>query len=241
MAKKKIKIKFLNDAPVTFSFAVIAILLAVLDTFVFKHKLNNSVLFTPTTAQGTFPFAVSDFYSYLRLFLHIFGFNSEYTLVLNLTFVLLLGQEMEKKYGSVIIALMMGVASIVTGVLCAVTCKLPCRGASAIVFMLLVLNGLAFVSKNTISLASIGVFALFIAKEIIQKPENGILAVVISLAGGVCGSLFAFLASPTARKTRKENITVESYEAPKKSLFGRKKEKSSASDSEETVIGELKF
>ena len=39
MAKKKFKLKFAYDAPVTLAFALIAIVLFLLDTFAFKGKL----------------------------------------------------------------------------------------------------------------------------------------------------------------------------------------------------------
>ena len=92
MAKKKFKLKFAYDAPVTLAFALIAIVLFLLDTFAFKGKLNSFWLVTPTAAEGAFPFAFSDFHSIIRLFVHIFASPDRYVLICNLIFILLLKQ-----------------------------------------------------------------------------------------------------------------------------------------------------
>ena len=71
--------------------------------------------------------------------------------------------------------------------------------------MLILLDAMMNISKKKISASSIAVLILFIVRLYIVKNQNGIIDVIIVIAGGLCGSLFAFIASPKARKARKEN------------------------------------
>ena len=87
--------------------------------------------------------------------------------------------------------------------------------------------------------------ALFVCMQVMRKNLNGIIGVVIIAAGGLCGSLFAFLTSPKARKAKKNEAAMAEFNdansprfsvksTGKASRFGGKK---SYDDSEETVIG----
>ena len=242
MAKKKIKLKFVYDAPVTLSFALAVLVIFILDTFVFKGKLSGQWLLSPTAAGGVLPFAFSDFGSILRLFLHIFGYTDAPFLVCNLIFILLLGPAMEERYGSVIIGIMIFVAALFSGVLYACFCRVPACGAEPVVFMLVLLSCLMHLSRSKISASSIAVIALFVCMLVLRKNLNGPVGVVIVAAGGLCGSLFAFLTSPKARKAKKNEAALSEFNdenSPRFSVKSTRKPK--AYDDETTVVGTLEL
>ena len=254
MAKKKFKLKFAYDAPVTLAFALIAIVLFLLDTFAFKGKLNSFWLVTPTAAEGAFPFAFSDFHSIIRLFVHVFASPDRYVLICNLIFILLLGSTMEERYGSVIIGIMIFVSSLFSGVLNACFCKNPVGGAEPVVFMLILLWTMMHLSRSKISASAIAVIALFVCMELFSTNPNGVVGVAIVCAGGLCGSLFAFLTSPKAHKAKKSEAALAEFRdeasprfsvkstgkgeaAGAKSKWGAKK----PSDDETTVVGSIEL
>ena len=253
MSKKKLKLKFVYDAPVTLTFALVALLIFVLDTFAFKGKLSSRWLLSPTAAGGVLPFAFSDFTSILCLFLHVFGYTDAPFLVCNLIFILLLGPAMEERYGSVIIGIMIFVAALFSGVLNACFCRVPACGAEPVVFMLVLLCTMMHLSRSKISASSLAVIALFICMLVLRKNLNGIVGVVIIAAGGLCGSLFAFLTSPKARKAKKNEAAMAEFNDENSPRFSTKStskssdkpkwgaRKQSNFDDETTVVGSIEL
>ena len=244
MAKKKLKFKFVYDAPVTLSFALAVLAIFLLDTFAFKGKLTSQWLLSPTSAEGILPFAFSDFHSIIRLFFHVFGCGDSPFLLCNMIFVLLLGPAMEERYGSVIIGIMIFVAALFSGVLYACFCKLPACGAEPVVFMLILLSTMMHLSRSKISASSIAVIILFVCMQALRKNPNGAIGVIIIAAGGLCGSLFAFLTSPKARKAKKNESALEEFNdanSPRFSVKSTAKRGSSkdSSDDDTTVVGTL--
>ena len=248
MAKKKLKLKFVYDAPVMLTFALAVLVIFVLDTFVVKGKLAEKWLLSPTSAEGSLPFAFSDFTSIFRLFLHVLGGRDIPFLICNLIFIRLLGPEMEERYGSVIIGIMIFVAALFSGVLNACFCKIPVSGSEPVVFMLILRCAMMHLSRSTVSASALVVIILFAVMLVLRKNPNGVVGVVITLAGGLCGSLFAFLTSPKARKAKKneaamaqfndENsprFSVKSTGARGKASYGGRAD----SDDETTVVGTL--
>ena len=138
-SKSKIKMKLNYDAPVTIIFTLLSVLLFVLDWFLLKNKLNSTILITPT-CDGEFQFSFKSFFSYLRLFLYVFGSGEALSFFAKLVIISLLGSAMEERYGSMVIGIMIFVATIFTGVLSACCCKLPFSGSDAVVFMLILLD-----------------------------------------------------------------------------------------------------
>lgn len=246
MAKKKIKLKFVYDAPVTLSFALAVLVIFILDTFAFKGKLSGQWLLSPTAAGGFLPFAFSDFASILRLFLHVFGYTDPSFLLCNLIFVLLLGPAMEERYGSVIIGIMIFVAALFSGVLYACFCKVPACGAEPIVFMLVLLCTMMHLSRSKVSASSLVVIALFIGMLVLRKNMNGVIGVVIIAAGGLCGSLFAFLTSPKARKAKKNEAALSEFNDANSPRFsvkstGASRKKKPDYNDDTTVVGTLEL
>ena len=259
MAKKKIKFpyKVILDAPVPVFFVLICTVFFLIDTFLLKNNNNLNLTSSPTTAGGSLPFLISQPLSYLRLFLYVFGFSSPQMLVTDLIFIMLLGPAIEERYGSIVIAIMMAVSALFSGVLNACFCKTSLRGASCIIFMLIFLNSFMSLSKKKIPLSFIFVVVLYVIREVFEKTAGGVggaggaVAILICIAGGLCGSLFAFLTSPKARAEKKASALIEEIDSQsprfqKKSLFGKKRKNDDDdgdddSDDDSTIVGTLKF
>lgn len=238
---KKLNLKFSYDAPVSQSFVLISLVIFILDFFVLNLKLNQNYLLTPTPV-----FSIRDPLVILRTIIYIFGETDKVYLFTNLLFIILIGPVMEERYGSVIIGIMFFVAAFVTGSMSACFCKVAYRGCSSVVFMLLLLNAMMFFTKKTISATSITMVVLFICREFFIANPNGVVGTLIILAGGLAGSLFAFIASPKARKTRKENSGGLLNKAERLSKIDseptKTKKKPAPGSSDETIeVGTLKF
>jgi len=242
MAKKrsKVKFKFSYDAPVSLSFAIIALILFLIDSLLLKGKMNSNYLLTPTAVSGSLPFDFKNIISYLRLFAYVFGGSAPFTLISNLIFIILLGPEMENRYGSFVIGIMILVAVLVSGVLSASFCKFSVSGASPVVFMLIILDILMHLTKKTVSASAVAVICLFVASQFFVGNKNGLVGVLITLSGGLCGSLFAFMASPRARAAKK-NQKAEEKLPEKETQASRAKSKKNNESSDETIVASIKL
>lgn len=205
--KKKINIDV--DAPVTITFVLVSVILFAIDAFIAKGKWTQAFMSAPA-AEGDLAFTFSKASSYFRLLCYAFSAVSWEVLITNLLFVLLLGPAMEERYGTIVIGIMMVVSTLFAGVLNACFCKNSIQGCTAIVFMMIFLNSFMSFSKKKIPLSFVLIFILFIVREIFVKNPNGITGILIGIAGGLCGSLFAFLVSPKAKTARKSAKAADS-------------------------------
>ena len=261
MAKKKFKInlKVSYDAPVTLTFVLISAIIFLLNMFLTKSGKAvglQSLLASPTTQAGALPFIVKQPLSYLRLLLYIFGngeAGGEAVLFTNLILIMLLGPAMEERYGSVIIGIMMFVSALFSGVLNACFCNTSLVGAVPVVCMMIFLNAFMSFSKKKFPLSFAAVMVLFVVLQIFSGA--GAVRIIICIAGGLCGSLFAFLTSPKM-KSEKKNNSIASEPIKKRGGLLNKAEKiayaeeldknsprnkKSDDDDETTVVGTLKF
>ncbi len=249
MAKKKFKInlKFAMDAPVTLTFALISLILYLLDSLAFKGSLAQKILLSPTCQTGSLPFVVSQPVSFFRLILYAFSAVNWTALLANLLFVLLLGPAMEERYGSLVIGIMMGVSILFSGVLNAAFCPQSLKGCTSLVFMMIFLNSFMSFSKKKIPLSFIMIFALYIAYGILDKSTGNLLGTIVCVAGGLCGSLFAFLTSPKVKAEKKSGLLNKAEKAAyleeldSQSPRNASKKSKSDDDDNSTVVGTLKF
>ena len=265
MSKKKFKLnlKVSYDAPVTLSFVIICAVLFLLNSFLIKNGGLGKLLASPTTQAGTLPFIVKQPVSYLRLFLYIFGTGQTAgamtgegsVLITNLILIMLLGPSMEERYGSVIIGIMIFVSALFSGVLNACFCTESLVGAVPVVSMMIFLNAFMSFSKKTFPLSFAAVVVLFVFLEIFSGA--GAVKVIICIAGGLCGSLFAFLTSPKVKAAKKEasggaapgrggllsraERVAYAEELDSQSPRNKNNRSSSYNDDETTVVGTLKF
>lgn len=259
MSKKKFKFNFkvVLDAPVTVGFVLVSLILCLLDFQFLKGKLSQSILRSPTSVKGDLAFIISMPVSYFRLVLYAFGAANWTALLANLLFLLLLGPAMEERYGSIVIGIMIFVASLFSGVLNAAFCTVSLRGCAPVVFMMIFLNAFMSFSKKKIPLSFLLIFALLISYEIIDKTTGSAVGIIICIAGGLCGSLFAFLTSPKARAAKKAESDKGSgllskaekaayleeldSQSPRNKKSAGRNSKKNDDDDDSTLVGTLKF
>ena len=271
MAKKKFKfnLKVSYDAPVTLTFVFVCVIIFLLQLIFSKLGKNialNKVFLSPTTASGSLPFIVKEPLSYLRLLFYIFGnglltssANGASVLFTNLLILLLMGSSMEERYGSVIIGIMIFVSALFSGVLNACFCEESLVGAFPVASMMIFLTAFIAFSKKTIPLTFVTVFIFF--GFYVYSSGIGLIKLIICVAGGLCGSLFAFLTSPKVKAEKKSGKSsgagskgsgggllsraeklAYAEELDKNSPRNKKAvEDSDESDDDTTVVGTLKF
>ena len=256
MAKKKFNLKFSYDAPVTLSFVIISALLFLLSNYIIKNGALAGILASPTSQAGSLPFIVKAPLSYLRLFLYVFGSDEVTNYITDILIILMLGPAMEERYGSVIIGIMLFVSALFSGVLNASFCAESLIGPVPLVCMMTFLTAFMSFSNKTVPITFIATIIAFGYLAI--NSGMGALRFIICIAGGLCGSLFAFLTSPKVKAAKKKDDD-NGFAAPKRkggllsraekisyaeeidSQSPRNKKTSSSVDDETTVVGTLKF
>ena len=236
MAGKKVSIKINFDSKVSVAFVLLSLLFFLLKSFTAAFTIS------PTVQTGTNAFNASSISSYLNLVLFVFGAQNFSMLVINSIIILLLGNTLEETYGAFILAVMMTISTLFTGVLSACFCKNSIQGSNGIIFMLLFLTVASSLIKKKMPVSTFMVFALFIICSFLQDHSNGIIEVFITIAGGLCGSLFAFLASGKSRTSaKKKSPSIDDYSDENSPRFKNKKSKKNSFDDDETVVGTLNF
>ena len=136
------------NSPVILTFSIVVVLIHVFSEFtsidVSKH------FFTIYD-----PMSIKDPVAYFRLFSHILGHASWSHLTGNLTLVLLLGPILEERYGSRTVLIMILATALITGfvhIAVPLFDNMGLRGASGIVFMLIVLSSFV-IEKKALALA----------------------------------------------------------------------------------------
>ena len=255
MSKKKfnINLKVSYDAPVTLSFVIICALFFLLNVLLIRSgkALGFEKIFaSPTSQGGVLPFIPSAPISYVRLLLYIFGNEGGHAseLFTNLILIMLLGPSMEERYGSVIIGIMIFVSALFSGVLNACFLETSLVGCVPLVSMMIFLNAFMSFSKKKFPLSFAAVMVLFVLVQIFTGA--GVLRIIVCIAGGLCGSLFAFLTSPKVKAAKKESSggllnraekVAYAEELDRNSPRNKKSSKSSYDEDETTVVGTLKF
>lgn len=250
----KINLRITFNSPVVLTFCFLSALILFLDKTILGNKdFIASIFAVPGGVASAVPFNFKSGLDYVRLFTHVLGHADWTHLAGNLTFILLLGPLLEERYGSPMIALMIIVTALVTGVLNACFMPSPLYGASGIAFMLIILASFTSISKNEVPLSFILVFIVFLGSEVFGKSESSNISVVAHVAGGLCGSLFGFMIAPKAKnaKTGKqkkssddkdEEVKLEEIGSkPAKKEHWWNKKKSSKSDEGEEVLGTIEL
>lgn len=173
------------NAPVILTFALICTLVFFLNSFLAGNLMPY---FTVGTQLSLNPIAI------FGMFSHVIGHGSMEHLLGNLTFILLLGPIVEEKYGSGKTIFMIVITAFVTGLINVLFFDTGLLGASGIVFMLILLVSFTNMKDGKIPLTFILVALLFIGKEIIQSMQADHVSQAAHIIGGLCGSVFGFVA-----------------------------------------------
>jgi membrane associated rhomboid family serine protease len=184
-----VKFRIRYNAPVLLTFSLIALCV---------HVLNVTVAPGLTARWFTLPgwFAWGYAPNYVKLVSYTLGHSDWGHLLGNLPIVLLLGAFVEDKYGSRDILAMTLVTALVAGVLNALLFESGLRGASGVVFMLIVLASLGNVRRGELPLTFVLVAGFFLAGEILASQQPDRTAQWAHIAGGVVGGVFGLAIGP---------------------------------------------
>ncbi len=247
MSLKKFRITY--NAPVVLTFCIIAVVVFFVDKF-FGNNLINAFFVVRGKGSQTVPdfFDFKNVLDYFRLVFHVFGHTDFLHLSGNLCFLLLLGPILEQKYGSVKILVMMIITSLVSGFVNAIFLVYPMCGASDIIFMMILLISYTSINKTEIPLSFILVFILYIGRCIFTDSGESISAVA-HIAGGICGSLFAFIFSPENKNssvditdfTGKKAIKTKKSSKKNQNQKTEKTKVQKVEDDDSTIVGSIDF
>lgn len=193
MSVQKSHLHISYNAPVTLTFILLAVCVFLLDLLVVKDNRLCLFLACKGNQQSAMPFDIKVPFDYVRLFTHVFAHADWNHLLANLPLILVLGPVLEERYGGMSLAIMMLITAFVTGVINASLLDSAVYGASGIVYMMILLCAFVTPSRKEIPLSFLLVLALYLGKEFFAFNQVGI-ATIAHIAGGLCGSLFAFTA-----------------------------------------------
>ena len=176
------------NSPVILTFSIVVVLIHVFSEFTSIDVSKN--FFTIYDQMS-----IKDPIAYFRLFSHILGHASWSHLTGNLTLVLLLGPILEERYGSRTVLIMILATALITGfvhIAVPLFDNMGLRGASGIVFMLIVLSSFVNVKRGTIPLTFILIATLYLGKEVVNVLQNDNISQMAHIVGGALGSFFGF-------------------------------------------------
>lgn len=235
MAKKN-SLKFIFDSPVVLVFSVVSAVIFISD-LILKLNLSEKIFECPG-AKSVPAFDFKSALSYVKLVIYPFGGENSTSFFLNIGFILLLGPVLEERYGSIMLALMIFITSLVGGVLTACVSTFGIYGCGGIVFMMIILSVLSVFIKKQLPVSWIFIFTLYLAFSLFSgKKISGFMPfmqnnvpVFIQLASGICGSLFGFFVCPKKRSSqiqkKQQEKTIEN-------------EPENSSGSDETIVGNI--
>lgn len=220
MAKK---IRVVYTSPLSGGFVLACTVILVLSRFT-GDAIINAFFSAPARQGSPAAFNPAAPLHYLRLFVHIFGHKDALSFGTNAALILLLAPRLEERYGDAVLSLMMLSSAFVSGICCAVFSPSVLYGSDGIVFLMIILYTFAYAKKEGILFTNILLFALYLFAKLFPlfgstAASNGspaaafgenaaLLAALAHIAGGLCGSLFAFAASPaSSRRTRTKQIS----------------------------------
>jgi membrane associated rhomboid family serine protease len=181
-------VKIDYNAPVVLTFAVVVIIIQLVNVLFFPALVPTVFAVRPT-------FSFRNPLDYVRLVSHVMGHASFDHLSSNLLFILLLGPVLEEKYGSSTIVWIILVTALSTGLINVLFFPTNLMGASGIVFAFIILVSIVNVRRGMIPLSFILVFILFIGGEIIRGLGQDQISQMAHIVGGMVGAVFGFRAN----------------------------------------------
>ncbi len=261
--------RFLFDSPVIVLFVLSGLAVFTANIFL-KGNLIPTAFVCRSLKNAENAFDFKNALDYARIFAHVLANTSWTDLLLNSVLLLALGAQMEDRYGSPMILLMIIITTLVSGVLSVCVPAMPITGATSVIFMLITLSSLTALGRKEIPISWLLILVMFTAYKVYQftvpadkLTDGGIqimlnknIPVFVDLAGGISGSLLGFLIAPkNGRKVRKaergepENTwepddsdwsSAKTVAAPPAKQKKQKKQKKAA-PSDVTVVDDMEF
>jgi membrane associated rhomboid family serine protease len=129
---------------------------------------------------------------YFRLISHAAGHSDWNHLLGNFSMILILGPGLEEKYGTKNLLMMSLVTALITGILNVAFLDTGLRGASGLVFMMIVLSSFSNFRSGTIPLTFVLVLIIYVGQEVLLSFQTDNISHFAHILGGLCGSFFGF-------------------------------------------------
>ena len=183
---KKPVLKLSYNAPVTLTFALLALGALLLNKF--TNGWANAHLFS------VYRCSLSDPLAFFRFFGHILGHSSLEHFTGNIIFILLLGPSVEDRFGSWNTLWAILVTALVTGLIYFIFFPSSALlGASGIVYMMILMSSFGGAKNGVIPITLIVVAIFYLGGELWNAIfKNNNIAELAHIAGGVCGMLIGF-------------------------------------------------
>ncbi len=173
------------NAPVVLSFFFASFLALVLSMV--TRGNSNILLFSVYQAPLTNPLTL------FRLFGHVLGHSSLSHFSSNMMLLLIVGPNLEEKYGSKNLGTMIGITAVVTGIIQMMFFPTILLGASGVVFMMIILASFGKISNGKIPMTLVMVVLIYLGNEIylaLFASDN--ISQVTHIVGGLLGMVFGF-------------------------------------------------
>lgn len=183
--KRGLRIQY--NAPVVLTFALIS--LGVLALGYLTAGTSNRLVFSVYRSPLTDPLG------YLRLFTHVLGHADYAHYLSNMTLLLVLGPQLEERYGSSRLLYCIALTALVSGLVQVVLFPhTALLGASGIVFMMIILSSLAGMAEGGgIPATFLLVCVIYLGGEVVTgltTQDN--ISQLTHVVGGVCGGALGF-------------------------------------------------
>lgn len=133
--------------------------------------------------------------TYFKLFSHSLGHADWNHLYNNFVKILLIGPMIEEKYGSINLLIMMLITSLVIGVIYKIFNLGRVRGASGVLYMLIILSSFVNIEGGKIPITLALIIIFFVADDVIKfiKKKDDNISHIGHLTGAICGVVFGIL------------------------------------------------
>ena len=184
MMRKHLRIQY--NSPTVLSFALLS--LAALALGRISGGWTDTHLFCVYRAP------LSDPLTYLRALLHVLGHANWEHYTGNILLMLVVGPQLEEKYGSRSLLLAILITALFTGLAqCLLFPGVGVMGASGIVFMMILMASMGGMKDGYIPLTLILVAVFYLGNEVVTALQGtDSISQLSHVIGGVCGGVFGF-------------------------------------------------
>ena len=180
------KMKITFNSPIVLGFAAICLVATILNYITLGS--SNQLLFM------TYHSSLSSPMTYLRFLTHVFGHGDWTHFIGNISYILLLGPMLEEKYSSKVLAEVIAITAVVTGLInYAFFWQYALCGASGVVFAFILMSSFTSFKEGEIPLTFILVAVLYIGQQIVQGiTVNDNVSNMAHIIGGIVGGAIGY-------------------------------------------------